>query len=90
MVKCHSILLNCCAPTSVTKKEKTCVADPEQNPGTIHESNPENLLVLRLHAGTIHESNRENLHFLRLHAGTIHESNLEDLPLFKSQRGDDT
>ena len=36
-------------------------ADPEQNTGTIHESNLEHLLVLRLLAGTISGSNPEHL-----------------------------
>ena len=37
--------------------------DPEQKAGTINKNNPENLLVLRLHAGTIHVSNPKHLVF---------------------------
>ena len=65
------------------------MVDLEQNAVTIYKSNPEHLLVLRLHAGTIHECNPEHLLVLRLHVGTIHEPNPEHLPVFKAPRGDD-
>ena len=38
-----------------------CRADLEQNVGSMHQSNTEHLLVLRLHAGKVHESNLEHL-----------------------------
>ena len=56
--------------------------DLEQNAETIHESNPEKLLVLRLHPGTIHESNPEHLLVFKAPRGTIDESNPEHLLVF--------
>ena len=50
--------------------------NPALNAGTIHKSNPEHLLFLRLHLGTMQETNPEQLLVLRLHAWTIHEFNL--------------
>ena len=70
---------------------------PEQNAGTINDSNPEHLLFLRNDAGTINESNLEHLPRFKgsmwcdpeENEGTIHESNPENLLAFKAPRGND-
>ena len=53
--------------------------DPEQNAVTIHESNPEHLIIFKALCGDTPEQN----------AGKIHESNLEHLLVFKAPCKDD-
>ena len=56
-----------------------CGDNPEQNAGTIHESNPEDLHVFKAPSG---DNPKQN-------AGTIHASNPEHLLFFKATCGDD-
>ena len=64
---------------------------PEQNVGTIHESNPEHLLVFKAQRrDDPHVKSETPPSFLRLHAGTIQKSYLKHLMLFKAPCRDDS